>query len=481
METRLFLKIVSLLLAVGLYVIVSEDLLNSTRNIASFFPTETTTEETVEDVPVVVNYDSDKYIISGIPETVDVTFKGSSSLVRVTLNKGEYQVVADLTEATEGEGTVVFQVIGHENGVEATVHPAEVPVTIKEKATVEFPVSLIVEGEDSLRSSGYVMTDSSLDTQKVEVVGTREATEQITTVQAVVNVAGRESGFTETVELVAYNSNGELVGGIIMTPSTAEATVTIVQVGEAVSSKDVPLKVHTTGTARSGVFIEGISVAPETVTIFGEESVLAAVTEVGVNVDISEVTKNTEKTVVLITPANIRAISPSKVTAKIQLEEAEARSFSDVSIATRNIPSDLEIVSQEASTATVSVTAVPSILNSLNNDDITLFIDLSELSAGTHSVLLQAEALENAEVSTDSQMIGIELSKKATEGTTNNDTNGSDSPEDGTTEDGTTEEGTTPEDGAPEDGTATEDDTPEEEVTTDEDVTNNSDDNVENN
>lgn len=461
-ETRMFLKVVSLLLAAGMYIIVTTDLFNSSGTIAAFLPQETTQEETVSDVPIVIeNFDSDKYIVSGLPETVDVTFKGTSSQLKLTLNRGEYEVVANLEGVSEGSYNITFQVINIDDSVEYIVDPEEVTVTVAEKATEEFPVSLDIQGIEDLRAAGYVVTDTSLDTATAEVVGTRDAIDQIATLQADVNVADRQDSFTETADIIAYDSNGERVGSVSITPSTAVATVTIVEVGGTVASKEVPVKIETTGSAQSGIFIQSINASPEVVTIFGEENDLANTTEVTASIDLSTITENTEETVALTLPDNIRAASPSKVTLSVQLEKEETKTFSDIPIITKNLSSDLNASFVESSTATVSVTAVPTILNALSNSDIVLFIDLSGLSAGTQTVSLQAEAISNAVIDTGDQKIKVELTKKNVEnGTTNDDTTEDGTTDGGTADDGTTEDGTT-DDGTTEDGTTTENDTTE--------------------
>ncbi len=453
METRLFLKIVSLVLAASLYVIVATDFFDSPRTIATIIPTETIREETVTDVPVVVNYDSERYIISGIPETVDVTFKGTSSLLQVTLNRGAYEVIANLEDVSEGEYHVTLEVINLDASIEYTIDPKEVTVTVAERDTAEFPVSIDIQGIDDLRGAGYVVTDTSLDTTTAEVVGTRASIAQISSLQAVVNVAGRQESFTEIVDIIAYDSNGERMGSVSITPNTTEATVTIVEVGQSVISKEVPVTIEATGTAPSGIFISSMEAYPDIVTIFGEQNTLDNITSVTASVPLETITENTEEEKVSLTlPTNVRAISPSIVSVKINLEEEETRTFSDVPIDSRNLSDDLDVSFVDSSTATVTVTAVPSILDTLTSSDIALFIDLHGLGAGTQSVSLQVVEVANARIDTGDQQVKVELTEKNVE--------------DAATDDGTEEDEVT-------DGGDSEDETAESETLEDETSGNN--------
>src|SRR5699024_2338758 len=129
MESRIFLKIISLVLAIGLYVVLGIN--QETKTIKSLLPSEIVQKETITGIPVTVNGNKHEYVIQGIPKTVDVTFKGVGSQVKAVINKQEYEVIANVMGISEGMYHVKFQVKNIPKEVIATVNPKQVTATIE--------------------------------------------------------------------------------------------------------------------------------------------------------------------------------------------------------------------------------------------------------------------------------------------------------------------------------------------------------------
>ena len=86
---------------------------------------------TLSGVPIDIEYDTNKYFISGFSSTVDVELRGSN---RVLLQRESdestrtFQVIADLREHTEGTQTVKLQVANLPAGISATLAPDAITV-----------------------------------------------------------------------------------------------------------------------------------------------------------------------------------------------------------------------------------------------------------------------------------------------------------------------------------------------------------------
>ena len=99
--------------------------------------TETYTN-TVLNVPIDIQYDSDQYFISGFSSEVTVFLTGSN---RVTLasemkeSTRKFKVTADLTQATEGIIEVPLTIENLPSGLTAVATPQKITVKIGKKVT----------------------------------------------------------------------------------------------------------------------------------------------------------------------------------------------------------------------------------------------------------------------------------------------------------------------------------------------------------
>ena len=103
MDNRWFLKIIALLLAILLYSSVPQ-----TGNKLVNVPGENSSA-TIQNLPVNVYYDTKNLVVSGIPDTVDVTIKGPMTHVQSAKTLKNFEVYLDLTDAKIGNQTSKVQ------------------------------------------------------------------------------------------------------------------------------------------------------------------------------------------------------------------------------------------------------------------------------------------------------------------------------------------------------------------------------------
>lgn len=88
-----FLVYLSLVLAVGMFLLIDSKVINLVK----------TEAEEIPNIPVVVKYNEEAYVIEGVPETVDITLTGRKSDIYLAKQLGEYEVVLDLSEYKPSE------------------------------------------------------------------------------------------------------------------------------------------------------------------------------------------------------------------------------------------------------------------------------------------------------------------------------------------------------------------------------------------
>lgn len=272
--------------------------------------TETFTH-TLTNVPIDIKYDSDKYFISGYSYETEVYL---TSINRVKLDSEinsdtrSFKVVADLSNLGEGTQTVPLKVTNLPSGVTATASPNNISVTIGKKKTKTFDVQGVID--DNQIAKGYELKKVSTDISEVEVTSAESIIDQIDHVVAklpeneVLN-----SNYNGRVALQAVASDGTILASAI-NPSKARLEVTVKKL-----TKTVPVTVKMTGKMNDKLSNISYSLSQDQVTIAGSQYALNAVNEVVANVDVSNVTKDTNLSVNL-TADNV-AVEPSVVTVQL--------------------------------------------------------------------------------------------------------------------------------------------------------------------
>ena len=182
---------------------------------------------TLSGVPIDIEYDTNKYFISGFSSTVAVELRGSN---RVLLQRESdestrtFQVIADLRELTDGTQTVTLQLANLPPGVSATLAPDAITVKIGKKVSQ----SLAVEGViySNQLASGYSVSKVTVDVSSVKVTTDEETMVKIDHVEAVaVDISNLNSNYSGTAKLQAVDSDGNVLPVVL---SETEANIQVV-------------------------------------------------------------------------------------------------------------------------------------------------------------------------------------------------------------------------------------------------------------
>jgi YbbR domain-containing protein len=182
---------------------------------------------TLSGVPIDIEYDTNKYFISGFSSTVAVELRGSN---RVLLQRESdestrtFQVIADLRDLTDGTQTVTLQLANLPAGVSATLAPDAITVKIGKKVSQ----SLAVEGViySNQLASGYSVSKVTVDVSSVKVTTDEETMAKIDHVEAVaVDISNLDSNYSGTAKLQAVDNDGNVLPVVL---SETEANIQVV-------------------------------------------------------------------------------------------------------------------------------------------------------------------------------------------------------------------------------------------------------------
>ena len=378
-----FLIYLSLIIAVGLFLLIDS-------KVISLVETEA---EVITNVPVVVNYNEEAYVVEGVPETVDITITGRKSDIYLAKQLGEYEVILDLSDYKPGDTPykVYFTYSKSIDSLSYQLSPEYVQVTIKNKESQVKSIDYDLLNIDAL-DSRLSVESVTLNQSEVVVKGGSDALDAIASVKALIDLEEQE--FTEAgtydidnIALVAYDSNGNRLDNVEIVPNTISATIVLDSY-----SKTVPLTVQTTGDLVTGKAIASILInntSSYSITIYGDESELENIENIPVTIDVSGMGNESTKTyrVNIRKPNGVRDMSTDSVEITATFGDEEQKTITLTSnFAQRNIGSGLTANPISGQEISVQVKGVASVIEKIDAEDIQAYIDLEGLSAGDHEV-----------------------------------------------------------------------------------------------
>lgn len=383
-----FLIYLSLIIAVALLLLIDS-------KVISLVETEA---EVIANVPVVVKYNEEAYVVEGVPETVDITITGRKSDIYLAKQLGEYEVILDLSDYTPSDTPykVYFTYSKSIDSLSYQLSPEYVQVTIKNKESQVMPISYDLLNVDAL-DSRLSVESVSLDKSEVVVKGGSDALAEIASVKALIDLAQQD--FTEAgtydvdnIELAAYDSHGNRLDNIEIVPETISATVVLESY-----SRTVPISVETTGELVTGKAIASILINNNTnysITIYGDKEEIDNIDSVPVTINVDG--RGNESTwtydVNIRKPNGVREMSVETVEITATFGE-EQQTTIDISndIKEMNLTDGLRVNILNGEEITVQVKGVASVLENIENEAINAYIDLSGYTAGDYEVEVKIE------------------------------------------------------------------------------------------
>jgi YbbR domain-containing protein len=369
------------------------------------------TVDAIPDVPVDVYYDNENLVVTGVPETVNITIEGPTNLVQSTKLLKDFTVRADLSNLTLGQHTVRLQTENISEKLDVRIDPATIEVMIEEKITRSFRVD--PEINERLLAEDFHIVKMDVTPSTIEVTGAKSIVEAISFVKA---SATGEQGINQTFEQQARVR--------VLDRDLNKLNVTIVpeqvnvKVEVAEYNKEVPIVLKKSGAPTSNVTINSVSTKEEVITLFGPKKVLDQIKELEVDVDLSQV-KEQEKTleVVLKKPKGITKMSLDKIKVLVNassseedMEEVNApeepekeeqiatKEFQDIPVKVNGLDEKFKGSFQkpEDGMTDLTITAEQNVIDKLEKTDFVIYVDASGVTdEGEQNLPISVEGPQN--------------------------------------------------------------------------------------
>ena len=373
------LIVVSLLIAVGIFYYV-----DAKSTIIS-----QTSAEVLYNQKVNAIYNEELYSIEGIPETVDITMIGRRSDLYLAKQLPIDTVDVDLKDLKPGTHDVSLKYKGAITSVNYKIDPSIATVIIYPKMSEARLVNADIVNQDKLNSK-LSISKVELDRKEVIIKGPQYKLDQVATVKALIDVNKIDNPSVGTIELsdpdkielVAYDKKGIIID-VEIVPNTIKATVEITS-----PSKVVPVNIIPEGKVAFGKAISNITSSVESVTIYANEDVLSNIKSIDVPANVDGLESAKRYNLNIKKPSGVREMSETTTTVNITVESEASKELENIQLEYKNLPDNYSVnaASTDDMSVTVVVKGVKSVLESITEDSVHVYVDLKDYKAGTHDV-----------------------------------------------------------------------------------------------
>ncbi|MGD8456205.1 MAG: CdaR family protein [Anaerolineales bacterium] len=327
-----------------------------------------------------------------LPEVVEVYLRAPKSVWdEIDLNPGLVQAKIDVTDLEEGEYELPLDIDFSITPVQLVeVKPGTAQIKLEPLLSDTEKIQPVVRGEPAL---GFHAGVPVLSQDTVQVSGPQSLVEKISELQVILDVTSLRESIVSDMSLTAVDDDGRAISGLTFTPSKVKVTLPIVQSG---GYRDVAVKVETLGQPVSGYRVTNITISPPTVTLYSSDPQIVAEMPGYVStqpLDLRDLDDDMEVRLTLDLPDDVTIVGGEQsVQVQVGIAAVETSISLSVPIGIIGLGTGLEaVVSPES--VDIFLTGPLPILDDLTTDDIIIFVDLTDLEAGSHLVGLQVEIL----------------------------------------------------------------------------------------
>lgn len=352
-------------------------------------PTQTVT---LRDVPIQIRnaetLDNRRLVITQTqPQTMTVVVTGKRNVLGSMRNR-DVQAVIDVEGLGEGTHDVTAKFDKPTEVVITNNESTSVSVTIEQVVTKH--VKVTVEQLGQLEPQ-YIMESIVSTPDTVEISGARSRVDQVDHLRAEVDVANLTKDSSSNVRIVAVNAENEPVEGIELGLSNVNVAIAILK------QKEVPIDIAKTGVAQDGYSISDLALVPNKILVKGKTDAIDRLNHVFTRtIDLSTLIKDETRRIDIAFPAGIAPVNADQtvmLTAKVAKKQDAVVELPMSKIVITGLPDTLKAVPVDPNgKVSVEVHGLPDEIKALTPDTLRLTADFTGLTAGVHSVRLNAEA-----------------------------------------------------------------------------------------
>jgi YbbR domain-containing protein len=234
-----------------------------------------------------------------------------------TINMNNFEVFINLSDMNIGESIVPITIKSPMPEIRiVSYHPKETLVKLEEIQEKTIPITLEIQGSTS---KDYRITEKILNTQNAIVYAGESILNDINDIKAIITLQGETNNIQKKVELIAFNSQNEVLKTIKVEPPEVEVSLILSQITD---TKNVGIKTNFIGNIKKdNIYIQSINIAPNISTLRGKKYILNKVDFIHTEeIDITNITESESFRVKIIAPIGTEIIGKHFIDVRVEIK-----------------------------------------------------------------------------------------------------------------------------------------------------------------
>jgi len=240
----------------------------------------------------------------------------------------------------------------------------------------------------------YKVMEPVIEPEMITVKGPSQKIEDVTHALARVDVAGKNKDFQSVVTYSVVNGTQDEILGISHAPATVRVSAGVEL------TKEVEIEPILSGSLLEGYALSKVVLEPDTILIQGDPDRISLMESIAtMPIDIDLLSQTTEREVALNFSNGIQLANGDRVVARIEIEPLEETTIEIQSerVEFYQVGQGLRAFTNPH-TITVSVQAPQSVIASLDQRDLRLYVNMEEFEPGVYKVPIQGVILVEGEI-----------------------------------------------------------------------------------
>ncbi|WP_034327742.1 CdaR family protein [Alkaliphilus transvaalensis] len=315
-------------------------------------------------------------IVGEVNDNIRVTVRGRRDEV-FKLSKSDIRATADLRGFVVGDNNVPVEVASI-NNIEIDYFPKFLRVELEEVIRRQKDVSLLVEGKPR---SGYILSEPQYKPTVVWIEGPASLVNTVDRVIARLELNEEAEDIVVSLPLKAIDNKGNEVFNVDVKSPYIDVYLPVERM------RTIKIQPQINATAAEGYQITDITLLPDQVTLRGPQEIINNITIVETeDIVLENLTTTQQREVELKLPEGVSVFSEDPIEFRVNVEALEEKvvSIPKERITFTEVPEGFtpefnEINQQE--TFEVKITAISSIINRIEDGEIQLVADLSNINS----------------------------------------------------------------------------------------------------
>jgi YbbR domain-containing protein len=363
MRTRMLLRVLSLALAVSLWLFVTWD--------------GTALKRRTMDIPLKYIDLQDGHSVSNPVTEISVSVEGRIETL-AAMDRNEMTASVSLHDLIPGKYTLPVQ-LEIPDGLRVTDYsPQTVELELFRIIERKLQPSLVVSGD---MPENFSLGEVNISPKEVVARGPEAAVIAIKRAKVVGSAASLMTGINMDLPVLLENDDDrDAAAPVTVTPAKVWVNAKIV---ELIDQKTVPVKAATTGVPSDGFDVASISLSPDMVTLRGARSILLDITEIKLNdIDVTGHYESMDADIPIDPPApGLSVVGAQNVNVRVDFNSAiEMMTFQDVAIRVEGSGAyDEWILSPAMASVTMERIVASTEPFDLDNPPVELYVDVTNI------------------------------------------------------------------------------------------------------